>query len=357
MSELHLDLRGTSGSFSWHFAADIAFDGVLGVLGASGAGKSTLLRVLAGLESGAEGRLRLDGELLHDGRRGLPVHRRGIAMVFQSGALFPDRDVRANLAFALRRRRAGEGLELDDLIDALGLAALLDRRPSRLSGGERQRVAIARALAARPRLLLLDEPVSALDRAAREDVLDLLVTIPRRFQTPLLHVSHATEELMRDADRLLWIDAGRVRAHGPVETLARDPELARSLGEEAGVVLAGAVNEHASGDGLTLVRTELGSLWTRTIDAAIGTPVRVRVLARDISLAAPGGDRGSILNGLELEVQGTEETPRGDVLVLLGHSGTEALLLARITRRSARLLDVAPGRRFEARVKAVSLLA
>ncbi len=212
MTTLQLDVSLDRGKASMSVAADLHWQGILGLVGASGAGKTTLLRVLAGLEPTARGRIVLDDGVLLDAARriALPAHRRRVGMIFQDARLFTHLSVDGNLRYARKRATPGDGPQWDDVVPALQLGPLLSRRVDTLSGGEAQRVAIGRALLGAPRLLLLDEPVSALDAAMRGEVLSAIETVRDRFALPMIYVTHAHEELRRLAPTQVRIDAGRL---------------------------------------------------------------------------------------------------------------------------------------------------
>ncbi|HEX5756043.1 MAG TPA: molybdenum ABC transporter ATP-binding protein, partial [Arenimonas sp.] len=210
--------------------------GVSALFGPSGSGKTTVLRCLAGLER-ARGAMRVGNEVWQDQARFLPTHRRPIGYVFQDAALFPHLSVLGNLRYGQRRSRDASSVDLKQAIELLGIGDLLDRKPDTLSGGERQRVAIARALAVGPRLLLLDEPLAALDAARKREVLPYLETLHESLDIPVVYVSHSSDEVARLADHLVLLDAGRVRAQGPLLQLAADLEIARCFGEQPGVVI------------------------------------------------------------------------------------------------------------------------
>jgi thiamine transport system ATP-binding protein len=201
---------------------EVADGAVLALLGPSGCGKSTLLRAVAGLERPAAGTVRWDGADLAT----IPVHRRGFGLVFQDGQLFPHRDVAGNVAFGLRMRgvdRTGQRARVAELLAQLGLAGYQHRRTTELSGGEQQRVALARALAPRPRLLLLDEPLSALDRALREQLALDLARVLRDSGTTALVVTHDHDEAFTLADRVALMRAGRITQVGRPEEVWRAP--------------------------------------------------------------------------------------------------------------------------------------
>ncbi|BAL26755.1 molybdenum ABC transporter ATP-binding protein [Azoarcus sp. KH32C] len=331
--------------------------GVSALFGASGSGKTTLLRCLAGLERAPGGYLAVRGEVWQDDARGvfLPTHKRPLGYVFQEASLFPHLSVRRNLEFGLKRVAAAERrVSLDHAIALLGIEPLLNRLPDRLSGGERQRVAIARALATSPRLLLMDEPLAALDLRRKAEILPYLERLHDTLDIPVVYVSHAPEEVARLADHVVLLDGGRVLAAGPIgEVMARlDLPLARD--EDAFVVIDAMVAGHDEAYALSRLEFAGLPLWLAGLDTRLGAPVRARVLARDVSLALAERHDSSILNVLPARVVTLDDDAPGRVLVRLDVRG--APLLARITKRSAVELAIAPGMELFAQVKGVALL-
>lgn len=364
--------------------------GVTALFGPSGCGKTTVLRALAGLER-ASGRVALGPLVWQDDatRRFEPTHRRELGYVIQEAALFPHMDVRRNLDFGLKRIAAGaRRIALDQVIDLLGIAHLLARRPATLSGGERQRVAIARALAVSPRLLLMDEPLAALDAARKAEVLPYLERLHRELALPIVYVSHAVDEVARLADHVVLMQAGRVVGEGPLgETLAR-LDLPLPVGQEPGVVLDAVVGARdapwhlvrldvqgatgpqslppdreprvTQGAGDAPLGLSAGpGLWARDQGQSLGSVVRVRVLARDVSLARTPQTGTSIGN----QWHGTVETLADDVhpaltlvRVRVGTGGGGTPLLARLSRRSAHALALEVGTPVWAQVKTVALM-
>jgi ABC-type Fe3+/spermidine/putrescine transport system ATPase subunit len=249
---------------------------VLVLLGPSGAGKTVLLDTIAGLRSARAGQIRLGGADI----TAMPPERRRIGVVFQDAALFPHLSVRENVAFGLRASRqvgptAGAGI--DALLDRLGISHLAARSPRTLSGGERQRVALARALAINPALLLLDEPLSALDQPSREELRSLLQHVLAGLDIPAVHVTHDRDEALAVGDDLAIIAAGQLRQAGPaavVTAAPADPDVARLLGwsllgrgtAAAGIVRAGPLAfAHAAPDGPV-------DIYYRPEDVVIGPP-------------------------------------------------------------------------------------
>jgi molybdate transport system ATP-binding protein len=332
--------------------------GITVLFGPSGCGKTTLLRCVAGLER-AQGRVEVAGQTWQDdaARTFLSPWRRPVGYVFQEASLFPHLTVAGNLSYA-RKRAGGEGaIPADQVVELLGIGHLLPRDPTGLSGGERQRVAIARALSTNPRLLLLDEPLAALDPARRREVLPWLENLRDALGLPMLYVTHSADEMARLADTLVLMEAGRVTASGPLAEVLARLDLPVSRNDEAGALLEGTVAERDERWHLARVDFGGGSLWLPAQALDTGRRVRVRVLARDVSIAieptAPG--RSSIQNVLPCTVAGI--APGNDasqVLVRLDCGGHA--LLARITARAADTLELAPGRAAWAQVKSVGLV-
>jgi molybdate transport system ATP-binding protein len=333
--------------------------GITAIYGPSGSGKTTLLRCIAGLEHAPDAQVRIAGETWQDSAQGvfLPPWKRPLGYVFQEASLFDHLDVRGNLDFGrTRARAAGATVDLDALIALLGIAQLLDRRSHELSGGERQRVAIARALATQPRLLLLDEPLAAVDQARRQEILPWLERLRDELRVPMLYVTHSGDEVARLADHLVLLDAGGVQASGPLaETLARI-DLPAVPGEEAGALLHGAIVERDARWQLAQVRFDGGALWIADAGLPVGRAVRVRVLARDVSLALAPPEHSSIQNVLACTVRAVG--PAGhpsQALVQLACGST--LLLARITARAVDTLALREGSTAWAQVKSAALVA
>jgi molybdate transport system ATP-binding protein len=337
--------------------------GVSALFGPSGCGKTTVLRALAGLER-ASGRVALGDEVWQDGDRFVPPHRRAIGYVIQESALFPHLSVADNLAYGLRRvPRPARRIRPEQIVELLGLGPLMDRRPATLSGGERQRVAIGRALATSPRLLLLDEPLAALDHRRKAELLPYLDRLHRELAVPMVYVSHSIDEVARLADHLVLLDAGRVAAEGPVPQMLARLDLSLPRGEAAGVVLETELRERDAPWGLVRLVASSGafSLWARDPGLPLGQRVRVRVLARDVSLARAPQPASSIANQLQgvVEAIADDEHPAlALVRVRLGGDAVTggAALVAQLTRRSAHALALAPGQPVWVQVKTVALL-
>jgi len=332
--------------------------GITALFGASGAGKTSLLRCVAGLDHARGGYVGIAGEVWQDDATGvfLPAWRRPLGYVFQEASLFEHLDVRGNLAFGATRARPRPAPQvLEDAIDLLGLGTLLARRPAQLSGGERQRVAIARALATQPRLLLLDEPLAALDRARRQDILPWLERLRDHLHTPMLYVTHVADEVARLADHLVVLSRGQVAAAGPVAEVLAAVHGPVVVGEDAGALLQGTVGERDTRWQLLRVDFAGGHLWLRDDGLAAGRAVRLRVLARDVSLTTVEPRHTSIQNLLPGVVESlAADAHPSQALVRVACGPT--LLLARVTQRAVFELQLRPGLPVWAQVKAVALI-
>lgn len=329
--------------------------GVIALFGTSGSGKTTLLRCLAGLERAPQGRVVFQGEVWQDARTWVPTHQRAIGYVFQEANLFPHLSVLGNLRYGRKRSADADKVGLDQAIALLGIEHLLERRPDRLSGGERQRAAIARALAVGPRLLLMDEPLAALDLARKREIQPYLERLHDELDIPIVYVSHAPDEVARLADHLVALEAGRVLASGPLAaTLARLDTPIR-LGEDVGVVLDAVVAEHDPAWHLARVEFPGGHLWTRDHGLGLGRRVRVRVLARDVSLAREPHRDTSIQNLLAGHVDQIAADTHPALALVRVQVGA-SVIVARLTRRSAAALGIAPGMPVWVQVKSVALM-
>lgn len=333
--------------------------GVSALFGPSGCGKTSSLRIMAGLDRVPGARVVFNDQVWQDEARSVfvPPHRRPIGYVFQEASLFDHLDVERNLAYGMKRVPPGERrVAWDQAIALLGIGHLLQRRADTLSGGERQRVAIARALLTSPQLLLMDEPLAALDVARRREVLPYLERLHAELAIPILYVSHAPDEVARLADHLVVMERGRVLASGALgETLAR-LDLPTALAPDASVVIEGQVVSHDSTYHLLQLGFDGGEVRVGHGARSVGERVRFQILARDVSLTLAQQHDTSVLNHLQARVEalGAADTP-AHVLVRLSAGATP--LLARITRLSADQLRLAPGAAVWAQIKAVALLA
>ncbi len=342
--------RGRLGAFELDAAFIAPAHGVTGLFGPSGCGKTSVLRAIAGLTRLENGRCKVNGEIWQEGAAFTPTHKRAIGYVFQEPSLFPHLDVRANLTFGAGR---GGGVSFDEAVELLGLAPLVDRAPHNLSGGERQRVAIGRALLSQPKLLLMDEPLAALDRAAKDDILPFLERLHDRLALPVVYVSHDMAEVERLADHLVLMEAGRVRATGPLAELQSDPALPLAAAREASVSLDATVESYDATYGLSTLVVDGVRFQVPTPPQKPGDRRRLRIAAGNVSLARTAAHDSTILNVLPARILSHAAGPY-EVVAVLG-LGAGARLLARVTRRSWDHLALAAGDEIYAQVKSVSL--
>ncbi len=305
------------GDFTLDVRLSVPDAGVTALFGPSGSGKTSLLNMIGGLRSPASGRIVIGESVLFDSDRRIdvPPEKRRIGYIFQEGRLFPHLTVQRNLVYGLRRTPNSERyVEPDQVIALLGIEALLDRRPARLSGGEKQRVAIGRALLSSPQILLMDEPLAALDAARKAEILPFIERLHGEITIPIVYVSHAMDEVLRIADTVAVFREGRVEAVGPVEELASRLDLTGQAGfGEAGTVLAAHVVEHDEAHAVTALDTPAGRIMVGRLDAPVGAKTRLRLRARDIALALEAPRQASFLNVLEGTVATLEQRDTGAV--------------------------------------------
>jgi molybdate transport system ATP-binding protein len=357
---LHARFQLSYPGYSLQVRLDLAGSGVTALFGASGSGKTSCLRVIAGLtrsDHDCNAYIAVNGEVWQDDSSGLfvPVHQRAIGYVFQDANLFTHLSVAQNLAFGMKRvAQAQRRIALEQVLDLLAIGHLLQRRPDTLSGGERQRVAIARALATSPRLLLLDEPLAALDAQRKAEILPYLEKLHSELDLPVLYVSHALDEVARLADDLVLLDAGRVSAVGGTRELMTRLDLPLAHGDGAGALIHATISGHEAHYRLTLADFPGGCLRVASQARAVGQTLRLRVLARDVSLTLAPQVGTSILNILPARVVALSDDSPGQVMVALDAGGTA--LLARITKKSVDALALVPGRVVYAQVKGAAIV-
>ena len=353
MSGIELKLAIKRRGFALDVETTLPASGVTGVYGPSGAGKTTLLRIIAGLEAAAIGRVVVDGEVWQDETRCLPAEARAVGYVFQEPRLFSHLDVSGNLDYAAKRRAAAAAVDVDAVIELLGIDALLTRRVQSLSGGEAQRVAIARALLRAPRLLLMDEPLAAIDRERRDELLPFLDRLHGALSLPIVYVSHSIDEIGRLADHLLLLRDGRLAASGPLQTVLADPGAGLAAGEEAGVVVAASVVGWDATDGLTELHFSGGPLYVAGRHGENGQTLRVRIRAVDVSVARTRPADSSILNCVSATID--QLVAGADGIATLKLRTGDDWLLARVTQRSVRELKLQPGDAVYAQLKTASI--
>jgi molybdate transport system ATP-binding protein len=356
--DIAIQFSGSLGNFAIDVDVRVPMRGVCALFGPSGSGKTTLLRCVSGLTR-LPGTLRVGDELWQDDRRRvfMKPHQRPVGYIFQEPSLFPHLTVHGNLLFGASRARGSARTELpdfDEVVDLLSIEHLLSRSPVALSGGERQRIALGRALLANPRVLLMDEPFSALDRSTKEDLLPYLESLHERLSIPVLYVSHDIGEVSRLADTLVVLSEGRVVATGPIEEIFERLDLQPETGRfEAGVVLTGTVAEHDESFRMTHLDVHGQRIAVPQANVRIGERVRLRIRARDVALALEPPRQISVRNILAGTVQAVvEESDTAFAETLIDIGG--ARLRARITRDAVASLGLEPGMEVFALVKSIA---
>jgi molybdate transport system ATP-binding protein len=337
--------------------ADFMADGrFIAFFGHSGSGKTTLLNVVAGLLRPERGRVAVDGVTLFDSARRifLPSYRRQLGTVFQEGRLFPHLSVRQNLLYGAWFARApGKEEKLAHVADLLGIEHLLSRYPNRLSGGEKQRVAIGRAILATPKILLMDEPLAALDDPRKQEIMPYLERLRDEARIPIIYVSHSVAEVARLSDTLVILAGGKVRAAGPtIELMQRLDLLPMVDGGETGAVIEAVVKCHDEAYGLTSLASRAGQWRVPRLDIATGKRVRMQIKDRDVMIALREPENMSALNVIPGVVSEIGPLDGPGVEIKLDCSG-EALV-ARLTRYSVERLGLRVGTPVYAIVKSVS---
>jgi len=364
---LKVSAKQERGSFTLEINTEIQLVGVTALFGKSGAGKSSLLRLIAGLDHVPGSTVQFDQEFWQSpqakgllGNHCLPAHKRRVGYVFQNPSLFEHLNVMGNLDYARKRALGGpnstDKAEISGLLSKLAIDHLLHRKVSSLSGGEKQRVAIARAILSRPRILLMDEPVSALDRQAKEEVLNLIQDVQKNLKIPMIYVSHSLDEVARLSDQVLLIRDGQVRTQGATADMLLHTEIAlEASSKKLETIIEATVVELDEHYGLCRLVFSGGDLWVANQNLEIGDQSRARIMARDLSITLERQSETSIQNIVAVKIAGIRENEHDThVLVELDCKGCK--LLAQITRRSKDQLDLVEGKEVYAQIKSVALL-
>jgi molybdate transport system ATP-binding protein len=342
-----LDLHLTYGAFGLDVSFTTSDQGVTALFGPSGAGKSTIGQCIAGLTRPDRGHVSINGRMLYSSKARifLPPEQRRVGMVFQDARLFPHLSVIDNLRYGLVRRRPDPTslnrapIDFDMVVGLLGLEKLLQRRPANLSGGERQRVALGRALLSGPEILVMDEPLAALDFARRAEILNFIAALKAEFALPIIYISHAIDEVARLADTMIVMDHGQVVAAGPVGQILSSPDLVGQIaGDGWGALIEGKVAGQDLASGLTEIAFPGGRIKVPPIAAALGHRVRLRIPARDVILALAPVNGLSVQNALPARIESLIEGPNGQVDVILALGSTQ--LVARVTKAAVQRLDL-----------------
>ena len=359
MSRFEAEFKGRLGNFEVDVSFTLPQTGITALFGPSGCGKTTILRCIAGLTQ-LEGNLVVDGISWQNSSKFLPTHRRPIGYVFQDANLFPHLSVRRNLEYGLKRIQNTQKTKLwEEITEMLGLEALLDRKPSGLSGGEKQRVAIGRALLSAPEILLMDEPLSALDRFSRMEILPYLQRLHLDLKVPIVYVSHDLQEVEQLADWMILLEKGHVIAQGCISGLLANPELPLAKSPEAAVILEGSMQEFDSKYCLSKIAVNGGSLTLSQNLGVVGSRHRLRILAREVGIAKSWRDGDAsfmnVLSALIIDIQPFGQQ-QATVFLRLGKQANGDALLARITKKSCDVLQLKKGDEVKALIKSVGLV-
>lgn len=355
----HLQFKGTVTFPNYQLGFDLTLPGagVTAFFGESGVGKSTLLRAVAGLERPTDAKIIVNENIWQDDDKKLfmPTHKRSLGFVFQDTRLFMHLNVMKNLQFGMKRAKEIKNvISLDKAVDLLGIRHLLDRMPVTLSGGEKQRVAIARALATSPDILLMDEPLAALDLKRRQEILPYLHRLNTELSIPILYVSHSLEEVAALSDHLVLLERGKITASGPTNEMLTRLDLPLAHYDTAAASISGKIIETDDEFQLSTFSFSGGHLYIPASGYTINQPLRLRIQARDVSLSIDKPGTSSILNVIEAVVINLTESGNGQVMVELDAQGTR--FLSRITRKSASVLALKPNTRVFAQVKGTAVV-
>ncbi|MBD2859266.1 molybdenum ABC transporter ATP-binding protein [Spongiibacter sp. KMU-158] len=349
--------KNKAAEFQLKIKATLPLQGVTAIYGPSGSGKTTLLRCIAGLEPKAKGHCAVAEKIWQDERYTLPTFKRDLAYVSQAPSLFTHLTVAQNLAYGESRRTPGRDQAFyDKVLSTMGIGHLLARMPAQLSGGEEQRVSIARALLTRPQVLLMDEPLSALDQPRKREILPYLEQLAAQFQIAILYVTHSLDELVRLADRVLVLEDGKLIESGSTLAIFNRLESPLQDSDEPSALLdVIAVENHNNGP---LMRAEIPggqqSLWIKAGAETKGKSLRLRVLARDVSIALSNHDDSSILNRLPAIIDAIQLNSATGTAVVTLKVG-EQVLFAAITQLSLEKLQLREGISVWAQIKSVAI--
>jgi molybdate transport system ATP-binding protein len=358
VENIRVCFRDRLGSLSLDIAFEAPVKGVTALFGPSGSGKTTTLRCIAGLHRARSGSCVIGSDIWQSEDYFKPVYERPIGFVFQEAGLFPHLSVKSNLLFGVGEARKGHARQFEEIVQLLGVQNLLERMPGKLSGGECQRVAIGRALLSDPGLLLMDEPLSALDAASREEIMPYLERLQASLDIPVLYVSHDMNEIDRFADHLVLIDKGHVVANGPLTTLQSDPSLMLASLPYAAVSLNAEVVAYDFEFKIARFQIPGGYLNAPSQKLAIGEKRRLKIYSGDVSLSRVRVTDSTIDNQIPVRIVAMREIEPAQVIVFmtLGYDSAGERLLARVTKKSWVTLGLDIGQSLFAQVKAVALI-
>lgn len=343
------------GRFTLDVNLDLPSRGVTALFGQSGCGKTTLLRCIAGLEIDPNGQLLINNDVWQKGKQCRPVHLRELGYVFQEASLFPHLNVRKNLEYGYRRIPAkARQIELKDVIRMLGLQDLLLKFPEELSGGQRQRVALGRALLTSPKLLLMDEPLAALDQQSKADIIPYLKAVFKSLSIPVIYVSHAIEEVAQLAQHMVLLADGKVIASGDIHSMLTRDDLPIAHAENAAAIIDAQVLKFDPAYSMLAVSFEGFELLVPFREPPLAKQVRIRVAARDVIISKDQQLPASTLNSFPARVERLSADAHPAHMLVQVRIG-ETCLLSRITRILADRLALAPGDPVQVQFKAVAL--
>lgn len=354
---IHARFRFSRKSFHLDVDLQLPSEGITVLFGPSGSGKTTLLRGIAGLETPDEGQLVVNGSTWLDTNTGvnLPVHQRPLGYVFQEASLFDHLSVAGNLEFGRKRiEKIKDPERLHRLLELLGIGDLLKRKPHTLSGGERQRVAIARAMSICPEVLLMDEPLAALDAGRKSEILTFLGNLKQELKIPILYITHSPREVTQLADHLVFLDQGKVTLDGPLATTLIHKDSPLSKGNRASTIITATAVKHDPDYHLTETRFPGGTITVPGQSLKIGEELRMRVYARDVTLSLQPPVDSTVQNVLAATVTHIAETPDHQTRVQLQIG--ELQLLAQMTQRASDQLALQNGMKVYAQFKATAIL-
>lgn len=359
MRTITSSFRGTVGNFTLDASFAIPASGITGIFGPSGCGKTTVLRCLAGLMHFKAGSLSVDGTIWQNENIFLPPYKRSVGYVFQEPRLFSHLSVYENLEYGLKRSgKTQQTLTPEHVTDLMGIDKFLNRSIHGLSGGEKQRIAIARALLSQPQLLLMDEPLSALDKVSRNDILPYLESLHENLGLPIIYVTHDFAEIERLADHLILMDHGKVTASGPLTSLLTDLKQPIARQPEAAMVLDVTQADYDETFDISLCLASGIQFQVPGRIGKVGSAHRLKISASDVSLAL--GDypaTSTLLNIFPARIIEASMVGTCQMMILLELTNTEApvRLLSSVTRKSWQTLNFKPGMQVFAQVKSMAL--
>ncbi len=354
VENIHVKIGHIGINHDLHVDLNIKGHGVTAIFGPSGSGKTSFLSMFAGITRPNTAQIKVMGVEWQNDTEFYAPHKRPLGYVFQEASLFPHLNVMGNLQYAAKRAHSPvDQYFFDQIVDAMGIRDLLKADVGYLSGGERQRVAIARAMMVRPKILLMDEPLSALDQKRKSEILPYLERLKVTAKLPIIYVTHSMDEIARLADDMIVFEDGHAIAHGSVSQVLSRIDLPNVFGDDASVVLEGALGEADPKWDLRVVNFAGGQIWVSFQD---GERVRLRIRARDVSLSLTAHDDSSILNILPVIVEDIAVHKEGCFAMVRCRFGDD-VILSRITLRSVEKLKLRKKQKVFAQIKSVAILA